>query len=165
MQDSVLSLQGSVNQPFKERNKSDEWTNARKMQIPKPVNQPGKTADELEVIEDDIPVIRADPKEKAKAAKFAAKQSVTRDRQSLVTSVVCWGLEAQGAVVSALALLFFVLCLIAWLTVDSNPDKPELARRLDSARTEWYMLGCLCFSIGGGVLYLLARINRALWLK
>jgi hypothetical protein len=136
-----------------------------KMQIPKPGNQPGKTADELEVIEDDIPVIRADPKEKAKATKFAAKQGATRDRQSLVTSVVCWGLEAQGAVVSALALLFFVFCLIAWLTVDSNPDKPELVRRLDSARAEWYMLGCLCFSIGGGVLYLLARINRALWLK
>ena len=136
-----------------------------KMRILKPGNQPGKTADELEVIEDDIPVIRADSKEKTKAAKFAAKQDVTRDRQSLFTSVVCWGLESQGAVASALGLIFFVFCLIAWLTVISNPDKPELARRLDSARAEWYMLGCLCFSIGGGVLYLLARINRALWLK
>jgi hypothetical protein len=136
-----------------------------KMRIPKPVNQAGKMADDLEVIEEDIPVIRADPKEKAKAAKLVAKKNAPRDSQSFGTSMVCLGLEAQGAVVSMLALIFFVFCLIAWLTVDSNPDKPELARRVEEAQAEWYMLGCLCFSIGGGVLYLLARINRALWLK
>ena len=107
-----------------------------KMRIPKPVNQPGKTADELEVIEDDISVIRTEPKEKAKSSKFAAKKSATRDRQSLVTSVVCWGLEAQGALVSALGLLFFVFCLSAWLTVNSNPNKPELERLMQNVKAE-----------------------------